>query len=291
MKQTFLLVLVVLLCLGILGCEKKTTEVVSPETLSPPVGLKSITGDKEITLLWYASNYESDFNGYKIYMDTLYSGTTTPEEIPSGFTEITFLPKDTPCYTLQSYPRYNLKNGTTYYFLVVATNEKNEISRPSNIINDTPRPETGTEYAIISSYDLSETECGYELATFSVTDMTGINTSDYSTPSGLGDFICERMDFPGGVGDRLWLAGTNKGGIMDLGFMSDWDDADMAPETGYAPTGYSLYAIEGHVYAIKTGDNHYGKIQIMDLDVGAAWLSFKACYQTKKEERQYKIRP
>lgn len=78
---------------------------------------------------------------------------------------------------------------------------------------------------------------------------------------------------------------------MDLGYMQDWNGADVAPGTGYAETGYSLTAIAGHVYAIKTGDNLYGKIQIMDMDVGAGWLSFKTFYQTQVWNRQYKIRP
>ena len=294
MKRTFLVVLMVLLFLGIQGCEKKTTETVPAETLSPPLGLKSITGDEKITLLWYTSNYESDLDGYKIYkLDALYSDPTAPEEIPSGFDSLPTIPRSSPCNTIQSTTVHGLQNGTTYSFLVVATNKKGKISLPSNIINDTPRRETieSVHDTLIWASSIRIRESGYELSTFSMTDMTGINTSDYSTPSDTGDFICELIDFPGGMGERLWLAGTNNGGIMDLGYMQDWNDADVAPQTGYAQTGYSLTAIPGHVYAIKTGDNHYGKIQISQVNIGAGWLSFKACYQTKEDERQYKARP
>ncbi|MFQ6002162.1 MAG: hypothetical protein ACE5KJ_00260 [Candidatus Zixiibacteriota bacterium] len=289
MKHTFLLALAVLLLLGVQGCEKTTTETVPAETLSPPLGLKSITGDKEITLLWYTSNYESDFNGYKVYrLDSLYSDTTAPREIPPGFVEVATLPRNTPCNTIQSYPEDDLENGTTYSFLVVAAKDNwTKISQPSNIINDTPREETseGFDDTLIWASSIYIDKCGYELSTFRVTDMTGINTSDYSTPSDTGDFICEKINFEGGVEYRLWLAGTNNGGIMDLGYMKDWDDADVAPETGYAKTGYSLTAIPGHVYAIKTGDNHYGKIQVKRVEVEAGWLSFKACYQIQEGNR------
>ena len=291
MKQTFLLALVALLFLGVQGCGEKTTEVVSAEKLSPPVGLRSITGDGNVTLLWYTSNYESNFNGYEIWrMDSLYSGSPTPQEIPPGFENPAPIPKSSPCDTLQSYPQ-SLTNGTTYSFLVVATNTKGEKSRPSNIINDTPRPETPeTDYATLEIGNLSMClRCAYELSDFSVIDTSFID--DYNTEDSVGDLVLERLNFTGGVGDRLWLAGLNGGGIMDLGFMSDWNDADVAPNTGYAPTGYSVYAIQGHVYAIKTGDNYYGKIQVLDLNVDAGWLKFKACYQTKEGERQYKIRP
>ena len=295
MKQILLLVVVVLLSLGVQGCEKKTTEVVSAENLSPPVGLKSITGDTKITLLWYTSNYESNFNGYQIYrMDSLYSGSTTPQEIPSGFEKKASFSMSSPCNTLQSYAQGGLQNGTTYSFLVVATNSKNEISPPSNIINDTPRPETSEiDYDTMHAYP--HYRCGYELSYLpsdtNVVDLSDINRPEYSTDDGVGDFILELLNFEGGVGNRLWLAGTNGGGIMDLGYMQDWNDADIAPQTGYAQTGYSVYAVKGHVYAIKTGNNHYGKIQIIDLDVDAQWLSLKACYQTKEGEPQYKIRP
>ena len=295
MKRTFLVVLMVLLFLGIQGCEKKTTETVPAETLSPPLGLKSITGNGQITLLWYTSNYESDLDGYEIYkVDSLYSEDTAPEEVPSEFEKVASLPKSSPCNTIQSTTVYDLANGITYSFLVVAAKDNwAKISQPSNIINDTPRRETieSVHDTLIWASSIKIWECGYELSTFSVTDMTGINTSDYSTPSDTGDFICELIDFPGGMGERLWLAGTNNGGIMDLGYMQDWNDADIAPQAGYAQTGYSLTAIPGHVYAIKTGDNHYGKIQISQVNIGARWLSFKACYQGQKDNRQYKIRP
>lgn len=294
MKQIFLLVVVISLLICVQGCEKTTTETVPAEALSPPLGLKSVTGDAQITLLWYTSNYEDDFNGYEIHMkDTAYSTTTIPQEIPSGFTEVGSLSKTSPCNTTQSSTVAGLSNGKTYSFLVVATNTENKISQPSNIINDTPRLETipGVDDTIIWASSIYKDKCGYELSTFSVSDMTDIHTPGYYTDDGEGDFICERINFEGGVEYRLWLAGTNNGGIMDLGYMQDWNEADVAPATGYANTGYSLTAIPGHVYAIKTGDNYYGKIQLISVDKDAGWLTFKACYQTLAGNRQYKIRP
>ena len=292
MKHAFLLAVVALLFLGVQGCEKKTTEVVSAENLSPPVGLRSITGDVKITLLWYTSNYESNFNGYEIWrMDSLYSGSLTPQEIPPGFVMVASIPKSGHCNTLQSFAQSGLTNGTTYSFLVVATNSENEISQPSNIINDTPRPETSEiDY---DTLNIAPNKRGYELSNFNVTEMYDVDIDSlYNTTDGVGDFILERLNFPGGIDEnRLWLAGTNGGGMMDLGYMKDWNDADIAPDTGYADPGYSVYAIAGHVYAIKTGDNHYGKIQLIEVKGKDGWLSLKACYQTKEGEPQYKIRP
>jgi len=214
---------------------------------------------------------------------------TSPLVLP----RLILLKKSSPSNTIQSKTITGLQNGTTYSFLVVAVKDNwSKKSQPSNIINDTPRPETSVgAYDTIWASSLFKTKCGYELSNFSVSDMTDIHTPQYYTTDGEGDFICERINFEGGVEERLWLAGTNSGGVMDLGYMQDWNDADLAPSTNYANTGYSLTAIVGHVYAIKTGDNHYGKIQVIDLEIGAGWLSFKACYQTKAGERQYKPKP
>ncbi len=294
MKHALLIALLLIFALWLQGCDQNSTEVVSPEKLSPPLGLKSITGDEEITLLWYTSNYESDLSGYYIYEYVgSYSTTSVPENIPSAFTKVDSLTKSSPSNTIQSRTITGLENGTTYSFLVVAVKDDwSEQSQPSNIINDTPRKETqpGSSDTIWASSVL-KSKSGYELSDFSVTDMSDINTSNYASTDGEGDFICEKINFQGGVAYRLWLAGTNGGGVMDLGYMQDWNDADLAPASGYAATGYSLNAIAGHVYAIKTGDNHYGKIQVISLNVDAGWVSFKACYQTQTGNRQYKPKP
>lgn len=49
MKQTLMLAAVVLLFLGVQGCDSTVTKSVTAESLSPPLGLKSITGHEEIT--------------------------------------------------------------------------------------------------------------------------------------------------------------------------------------------------------------------------------------------------
>ena len=71
MRQVIMLALVVLLVLAVQGCDETVTKSVPAESLSPPLGLKSITGHEEITLLWYTSNYEDDLNGYHIHQGRL----------------------------------------------------------------------------------------------------------------------------------------------------------------------------------------------------------------------------
>ncbi len=291
-RLTLLLILVFALAL-VQGCEDKITKVLSPEKLSPPLGLKSVTGDESVFLFWYTSNYEDDLDGYFIYQyQGAYSTTTVPEVIPAVFIKVDSIAISPPSNQVKSKMINNLSNGTTYSFLVVAAKDNwKEISQPSNIIQDTPRDESAT-YDKIYGYAQNKEESGYELSDFSVADLTNLNTTTYITPSGIGDIICEKFA-PRPGADRVWLAGCNNGQIQDLGYMSDWDDADVAPSSGYFPSGYSVQAIEGHVYAVKTGDSpaHYGKIHVLEVSIPSAWVSFKACYQADPGNRQYKTKP
>lgn len=295
MKLLAFLLIFLFIFLLLLGCEDKITEVISPEKLSPPLGLKSVTGDSQVTLIWYTSNFEGDLDGYLIYQyEGAYFDLDPRKDIDTVF--MTTEPETLKTYGMSHIQRSKtisgLTNGQTYSFLVVAAKDDwTEISYTSNIVRDTPRPETGvTEYATVYAYAVNSAQSGYELSDFSVSDMTGINIGDYSTSSGIGDIICERIALAAGT--RLWIAGTNGAETMDLGYMSDWNDADVAPENGYANTGYSLTALVGHVYAIRTGDNHYGKIQILDMDdLDYKWVSFKACYQPDTGNREYRLKP
>lgn len=290
-RLTVLLTLVFIIAL-VQGCEDKITKVLSPEKLSPPLGLKSVTGDESVFLFWYTSNYENDLDGYFIYQyQGAYSTTTVPEDIPAVFTKVDSISVSPPSNQVKSKMIENLSNGTTYSFLVVAAKDNwTEISQPSNIIQDTPRDESA-EYATIYGFAQIREESGYELSDFSVTDMTGLDPQEYTTNPPIGDIICEKFA-PRPGADRVWLAGCNNGQIQDLGYMADWDDADLAPSDGYFPSGYSVQAIEGHVYAVKTGDSpaHYGKIHVLEVSIAGAWVSFKACYQIDPGNRQYKIK-
>jgi hypothetical protein len=292
MRKAALILILIFLFALFQGCEDKITEIISPEKLSPPLGLKSVTGDESVFLFWYTSNYESDLSGYFIYRyQGAYGTSTVPEDIPGVFSKVDSVAVSPPSNQVRSRTITGLSNGTTYSFLVVAAKDDwTKVSQPSNIIQDTPRSESA-KYDTIYGYAQNKEESGYELSDFGVTDLTGLNTTTYITPSGIGDIICEKFA-PRPGADRVWLAGCNSGQIQDLGYMSNWDDADMAPVDGYFPTGYSVQAIEGHVYAVKTGSpSHYGKIHVLEVSIPGAWVEFKACYQTDPGNRQYKTKP
>jgi len=290
MKHLAFLLIFLFVFLLLLGCEDKITEVISPEELSPPLGLKSVTGDQKVTLIWYTSNFESDLDGYLIYKyEGPYYDLNPKEYIPTGFSVAETL--KTPggeSFTVQTDTVYGFTNGVTYSFLVVAARDDwTEISHTSNIVKDTPRPEK-LEYDTLYAREVNIDKCGYELFNFTRVSMIGID-QNYDTQNDTGDIICEKFD--PGAGDRIWLAGANGAVMMDLGYMSDWDNADTAMGTGYVDPGYSLTAVEGHVYSIRTRDSHYAKIRVEKVNITEGYVSFKACYQNQTGSRQYKIRP
>jgi hypothetical protein len=283
--RTLTTLLALSVTIGLIGCGDDVTEILSPEELSPPLGLRSITGDASVTLFWWCSNYGDDLVGYKVYMAEGSLAGNPQENVPSAFAVVDSLVVDPPCHSTRSIEIDGLVNGTTYSFLVVAVEDDdwNEISHTSNIVEDTPRAETAVDVTLYA-YQSDPTQAGLELLDFSVVDCSDI--LDYNTVSGFGDIMIER--FNPGAGMRAWIDGINDGWIQDLGYMADWDGADEAPGQGYAAAGHSIEALLGHVYAIWTGTDHFGKIQVLDIDEDFNWVRVKAAYQPAQGEPEYK---
>ena len=71
--------------------------------------------------------------------------------------------------------------------------------------------------------------------------------------------------------------------IQDLGYMTNWDQADVVPEQGYPSGSTPVAAYVGHVYAVKTSTFNYGKIWIQDIagtpadstDFANVWVAYQ----------------
>ncbi len=270
-----------------LGCKEEETVTAPPETLSPALGLYSITGDGQVSLGWYTSNYEEKFNGYLIYQYYgEYSGEASVDSIPAGFeivdtVEISGDPPVTVSRTIDG-----LDNGDTYSFLVVAAmDDWGTISYTSNIIHDTPRHE-------VKSFVLSKPDsCAIKFS----------NTDPYFSKTYREDPTASIKweSFDAGTGWRSgFCACDTLNQIQCLGFMSDWDFADEAPSTqeeDYPYWRFSTAALENYVYAIRVQvgtEIHYGKIYVENItgdpadasDVATLWVA----YQPDPNNPEYK---
>ncbi len=271
--------------------EKKVVTV--KEKLSPPLGLHSVTGNNEVTLFWYTSNYESIFQGYYIYKaQGDFSNQSVDSTLGSQFVLIDSLPVSGNSDKIVTKTISKLTNGQTYSFAVVAYAYWGEqISFPSNIIKDTPRPEIVSitiKSASTNQVTGDDSQAGFDFNTFKVVTVPA---AGYTNDNGC-DLINEAYDPSKGNQIRAWLAGMNGGGLQDLGYMNDLSEADIAPEKGYSEQGKSISALAGHVYAIKTGDNHYAKIIITKVgDAPDYPVTFNAAFQMDAGNRNYKALP
>lgn len=279
---------------GLTGCgDDDVFTTVNEDELAPPLGLTSITGNGRVTLMWFTSNFEDDFEGYIVYQATGDLSTDQSSTLTSAFTEVDRLEFDT-SRDPRSIAIDGLTNGTTYSFAVVAFQDNGDkVSRTSNIIADTPRPDLNTiTITSASTNDVTgnDATAGFNLNAFSVTQVPNdLAGTDYTDLNGT-DIVHEAFD-PGPENDniRSWLSGMNGGGVQDLGYMGNLDGSDVAPEQGYSDSGESVILTVGHVYAVHTGDNRFGKLIVTAiLPPPNARVTFNAALQIKAGDPNYK---
>lgn len=289
MRKVLALFVVALSLVLIWGCEETVTEIktVEKSELNPPLGLRSITGDGQVTLRWFASNYEEDFGGYLVYMAEGDYHQEAPEDLPAAFEAIDTLEvfggSPPTAHTV-----LGLTNGTTYSFALTAIDENlTKESYPSNIVSDTPRPYgTATIYQQesepdnLSGFDFSagipvpytDAECDIFLDVYTIADNLhfSLTSPDQADPS---------------------LRTTE---IQDMGYTDSFDDIDISPEQGWDPD-YSVDVLnmEGHTFALKTEDDNYIKLRV--LATGGShpdqWVQFEYGYQSVPGDPNFKTGP
>lgn len=240
------------------GCSDDTTTLVAPEELNPPLGLVSVTGNGRVDLAWYTSNFESDLDGYCIYV---YEGSSTDlsprSSIPAVFDSVGRVPVATPSSDLVEATVTDLDNGETYSILVVAAMDGwTRKSYTSNIVVDTPRPDVAG--LVLKNQNLGQGDCALK---FSATPPY-VQVVDETDPGASIMF----ESFDAGLGKRSGFVGVQgRAQIQDLGYMSNWSAADEAPTQGYMASDFSVTAIERHVYAVRTTAPNYAKIYVSNI--------------------------
>lgn len=210
-----------------------------PDTQAPaaPRGLWSMTGDREIRVMWIA-NTEDDLDGYRIYRSTE----------PTGY----FPRVATVSDRATSFTDREVHNGVTYYYAISACDGAgNESDLTADTIHDTPRPEgDGLE---LGNARLAPRDAGYDFSSDRVVGGEEIDADIYYWHS---------------PEDGAWMITTERSNedytdIQDAGYLA-LEDVDWAPERGWAPAG-EVPLVEGHSYVVWTWDNHFAKFRVASI--------------------------
>jgi hypothetical protein len=247
---------------GLTGCtETVVTEpvpvpVVDPcPVVSPPVGLYSVTGDHEVTILWIPVLPElvTEFIVYR---------APTPEGpyVAIGGTRNDF------------FVDAGLANGYTYFYAVSAVDPCGYESQLSyEIAFDTPRPE-GFDAAIYDADGENWRRSGWDFDLY--------RAVPWDAPS-ADIYLLYTTD------TVLLVAADQYTDIQDAGFIG-FDDMDWAPEGGWSPTG-TAEVIPGHVFVVWTRDDNFAKVRA--IDVGYGRLIFDWAYQVATGNPELSPRP
>ncbi len=266
MRTMKLGILTLILAIVAVGCED-TINTLSPDDLAPPLGLTSITGDAAVVLSWQASNYGEGRQGFKVFMADGNREGTAPETVPTVYDSVGTLSVSQAAGTYTATVT-GLSNGSTYSFLVVAFKDNgNKISRPSNIVSDTPR---------IDFNDIVLVNGGSSR----YLDVA----ANPPVPSGSAtnaDVLCQSFD--AGAGPRHGLVGVGGARVQDLGYVATWDEVDAAPVglSSYPDDAFSVQVLENHCYAVYTTDNHYAKIWVTAIHLSDFGFDCRVAYQAQ----------
>jgi len=140
MKGSYLLLCLIFVGCLIFACENAES-ILNPTTIDqtklvPPLGLRGEPQNSKVTLIWFTSNYESDFEGYYIYQATgNLSNQSSDSSLSVDFVKIDSIGLNAPVDREVTRTISGLTNGVTYSFAVAAfADDGKKISFPSNII-------------------------------------------------------------------------------------------------------------------------------------------------------------
>lgn len=216
------------------GCDFDHDDSVGVRDLTPPAvptGVRSITGDGEVQLLWNP-NTEEDLAGYNVYWSRVPAG---PYELMAETPIPRFLDRD-------------VDNGVTYYYAVTAIDhDGNESELSLELVHDTPRPE-GRDLMLWNAVGPNWELSGYEFDRYVRRPWSSVDTDVF--------FLVED-------GRKMMVGGDDATDIQDAGY-AELEDLDWAPPAGWT-SEHRVTLIPGHSYYVWTRDDHYAKFRVTDL--------------------------
>ncbi|MBI5645886.1 MAG: hypothetical protein HY962_03060 [Ignavibacteriae bacterium] len=210
----------------------------------PPVGITSTSLDRAVELRWI-ENQEGDIAGYNVYVSSSYRGRY---DLIGNTRTASFVDLDA-------------VNGVTYYYAVAAYDiNGNESDLSRDVVYDTPRPEGRN--VVMTDRFRDPGRGGYDFSDYRIVHYDTDNTDLY--------LEIDTKNVPYFV---VW----DDGEIQDMGYTRNIDEISAAPEAGWNPTKDAAI-VRGHTYVVKTFDNHFAKVRV--VDVGATAITFDWAYQT-----------
>ena len=217
-----------------------------------PRGVSSISGDGEVTVVWFA-NEEPNLAGYEIWRSL---------EAQSGYGKLATLGPSATTYTDD-----DVVNGRTYYYALLAFDDGgNESDLSPELVEDTPRPEGSS--VTLANYRINPGRSGF---TFSEA-KNGPRDWDRDVNGLLDRDVDVFFGFDTEVNVPYIYSDHEDMFMQDVGYHDDMDAVDVAPMRGF--TIIAVEMLEGHVYAFYTPDARYAKIrttQVSELSVTFDW--------------------
>lgn len=225
---------------GVLGCDSNDESPFELDTVPPatPRGVKSITGDGQVTIEWFLSD-ERDLAGYKVWRGTDNENFELLEEVASNTSQ--FVDRD-------------LNNGITYYYAVSSIDlDGNESDLSPEEVFDTPRPSGNN--VTLNDFNLFPDRSGFDLSQPS----RGAIAWDLPTVDVYFGFVPDAFTFAQKASAH-YLYSDNDTEMQDMGYHENFDEIDESPLPGFVPGFIELF--EGHVYVLRTPDGNFAKIHI-----------------------------
>ena len=213
--------------LAVSGCDDDENVVVPDPPPFVVEGVRSITGDGQVTITWRL-NQETDIDHYKIYSNDEPTGTFT---LIGTSTDNEFVDED-------------VVNGETYFYAVSAVDAAGQESPELSYENafDTPRPEGFN--VTLTDANTTDATSGWDFSA-----QTRLPSANVAT-----DVYYAFQD-----GHYLIFVPTDTK-IQDAGYVA-LVDVDYGPPAGWSDDGV-VEAIPGHSYILLTRDNHYAKFEV-----------------------------
>jgi hypothetical protein len=250
---------------------------------APPSGLRSITGDTEVFVIWLP-NREPDLAGYRLWSNSDGGEDYYLVADFDAYDEDYYSPGGGPGDDWIIYQDSGLVNGREYWYAVSAyTRDGRESELSYEYLYDVPRPEG---QIVLNDAD-------------SAPHFSGIDFSRASLAANSQAWDLASTD--------VWLEFDSAGvpylvtplptpakevRVQDYG-SARFDDLSWAPEAGYSRTGI-VEALVGHAYAFEIIANpltnpvsNYAKIWVAELDGDSALVWWG--YQEVPGEPQLKI--